>query len=132
MKKILITLLFIVGLANSSQAQIMLGYSIKDVKEILDRKGYIVRSGYTKQDSIYYVTAEDNLLYRVYYFSPYNECMVYVLFLEGTEEDLIKNLIKQDYYKIGDTFYNDECKVTISYDSDVELYYYTWTFKQPK
>jgi hypothetical protein len=66
MKKILITLLFIVGLANSSQAQIMLGYSIKDVKEILDRNGFIVRSGYTKQDSIYYGTAQDNLVFRIY------------------------------------------------------------------
>ena len=57
---------------------------------------------------------------------------MFLLFLEGTEQDLIKNLIKQDYYKIGDTFYNYEYKVTIDYDADVKLYYYTWTFKQPK
>lgn len=129
MKNLFIGVLFIVSLANSSQAQVMLGYSVKDVKKSLHDEGYIVKTGYTPEDNVFYVTGQDNLLYRVYYFNPDNECMIYVLFIEGTKEELSKYLIEQDYYKQGDKFYNDKYKVTIEYNSDVELHYYTWTFK---
>lgn len=128
-KRLIIGVLFIVSLTSSSQAQVMLGYSVKDVKNILDEEGYIVKTGYTTDDNIFYITASDNLLYRIYYFSPENECRSYILFIDDTKEALIKYLIDQDYYKVGDTFYNAKYKVTINYNADVELHYYTWTFK---
>lgn len=130
MKKLILGFLFIVSLTSSSQAQIMLGYSVKDVKETLDSEGLIIYSGYTKTDSIFYITGKDNTLYRVYYFNQNNECIAYLLFSENsTELELSKILIENDYYKVGDTFYNNIYKVKISYDADLKMHYYTWTLK---
>jgi hypothetical protein len=128
MKKLIIGVLFLVSLTSSSQAQIMLGYSVKDVKNTLDNEGYVINTGWTK-DSIFYISGRDNLLFRVYYFNSYNECIVYMLFIDSTKEELIKFLLDQGYYKIGDTFYNDIYKVTLNYEEDSELYYYIWTVK---
>ena len=108
----------------------MLGYSVKDVKETLDSEGLIMYSGYTKTDSIFYITGKDNTLYRVYYFNQNNECIIYLLFSENsTEFELSKLLIENGYYKVGDTFYNNTYKVKINYDADLKMRYYTWTFK---
>lgn len=128
MKKLIIGVLFIVSLTSSSQAQVMLGYSVKDVKNILDNEGYVINTGWTK-DSIFYISGRDNLLFRVYYFNSYNECVVYMLFIDSTKEELIKFLLDQGYYKVGDAFYNDTYKVTLNYEEDSELYYYIWTIK---
>jgi hypothetical protein len=58
--KIFIGVLFLF-LTASSQAQNMLGYSIKDVRENLDREGLIITSGYTKTDSIFYIIGEEKI-----------------------------------------------------------------------
>lgn len=128
MKKLIIGVLFLVSLTSSSQAQIMLGYSVKDVKNTLDNEGYVINTGWTK-DSIFYISGRDNLLFRVYYFNSYNECIVYMLFIDSTKGELIKFLLDQGYYKVGDAFYNDTYKVTLNYEEDSELYYYIWTVK---
>lgn len=127
-KRLIIGVFLIVSLTSSSQAQIMLGYSVKDVKNVLDNEGYVISTGWTK-DSTFYITGRDNLLFRVYYFDSYNECIVYILFIDDTKENLIKFLLDQGYYKISDTFYNDTYKVTLNYKQDLELYYFTWTMK---
>ena len=126
--KIFIGVLFLF-LTASSQAQNMLGYSIKDVRENLDREGLIITSGYTKTDSIFYIIGEDSNVFRVYYFDSTNKCITYLAFIDASEEYLAKVLLDKGYYKVGDYFYKDDHKVIILYDSDVKLNYTQFTYK---
>lgn len=127
-KRLIIGVLFLF-LTVSSQAQNMLGYSVKDIKENLNTEGVIITSGYTTDDNTYYITGRDATLMRVYYFDSNNRCVVYLAFIDTSKEQLSKSLINIGYYKVGETFYKDDYKVVILYDEDIELHYMQFTFK---
>lgn len=128
-KKIFIVVLFFTILTVNSQAQNLLGYSVKDVRENLDSQGLIINSGYTSKSNIYYLTGQDNNMLRVYYFDFNNQCELYLAFIPGTKEDIIRALIDKEWYKVGNYLYKDDFKVQVLYDEDLEYYYMEFTFK---
>ena len=69
MKKIVLLLMLMIGL--SAQAQNFVGYSFRDVKGEMDRKGYVLREAYDKQGD-YYLSASSSTEFKVYYFTKNN------------------------------------------------------------
>jgi hypothetical protein len=127
-KKIFIGVLFLF-LTVSSQAQNMLGYSVKDVRKNLNDEGVIVNSGYTDKDSIYYISGQESKVLRVYYFDPSNKCIMYLAFIDSPKEQLVKYLIDDNYYKTGEYYYKEDHKVRIFYDEDIKSNYLQFTEK---
>lgn len=127
-KKIFIGVLFLF-LTVSSQAQNMLGYSVKDVRKNLNDEGVIVNSGYTMPDSIYYISGQESEILRVYYFDFSNKCIMYLAYIDSPKDQIIKSLIDNNYHKTGEFYYKEDHKVRVLYHEDMKSNYIEFTEK---
>jgi len=111
-------------IANAATAQNCVGLSIKDVKKLINEKGYITESGVTKEENTYYITGEDNVAYRIYYFDDSNRCFLTALYLNDTTEDEHKEqLTERGYLQFEDAYYKDDLKAIILYNEELKRHY---------
>lgn len=122
MKKLLLFLMLVIGL--STQAQNFVGYSFRDIKGEMDKRGYILTEGYDK-DGDYYLSATTSTEYKVYYFTKNNICAAYVYTLKNVSfSDYEQSLYKIGYTKYSDgKYYNDKYIAKIEYDSQFGCWY---------
>lgn len=122
MKKIVLLLMLMIGL--SAQAQNFVGYSFRDVKGEMDRKGYVLREAYDKQGD-YYLSASSSTEFKVYYFTKNNICASYVYTINGaTFRDYEQGLFMIGYTKYSDgLYYKDRYVAKIAYDTEYSCWY---------
>lgn len=118
MKKIFLTCILILSMFNT-WAQNCLGQSYSDVKKLMTDMGYIVNEGNSKKDGIKYITGNDELTYRIYFFSINNVCVSYVLHVrEATFDVYERTLYDKGYLRLGDLYVKDD-QIAQIYFSDL-------------
>ena len=101
-----------------------IGYSLKDVSQSLDQKGFIVKKGWTT-DNVFYITGKDQESLRIYYFTKNNVCVMYALtYFNWTLNDIEQSLVSTGYVKNQDGHYYDQMhKATAVWLSEYEAYF---------
>ena len=128
MKK-LILLIFILFASVSSKAQNFVGYSWSDVYKNMDSNGFIIYKGNT-EDNIPYIMGTDDGTIRLYYFTPNNQCYLYVYSVRGaTFEQYEKALFDEGYVRMGEKFYKDNLSAEIKWNKKLSTYTTGITFK---
>lgn len=118
MKKMFLTCILILSMFNT-WAQNCLGQSYSDVKKLMTDMGYIVNEGNSKKDGIKYITGNDELTYRIYFFSINNVCVSYVLHVrEATFDVYERTLYDKGYLRLGDLYVKDD-QIAQIYFSDL-------------
>lgn len=128
MKKVLL-LLMLITIGYISQAQIMLGYSLYDIRKEMEKEGYIIKTGESTTGDIHYLTAYSNKLFKAYYFSEDNVCIAYAVFMKLSKKDLESLLIENGYWKVGKVFQNGEFECEVLYSEDIKEYYMYFTYQ---
>jgi len=118
MKK-LIFIFVLVLFGFKSHSQNCLGQSYSDVKKLMTDMGYIVNEGNSKKDGVKYITGNDELTYRIYFFSINNVCVSYVLHVrEATFDVYERTLYDKGYLRLGDLYVKDD-QIAQIYFSDL-------------
>ena len=114
--------MLVIGL--SAQSQNFIGYSFRDIKGEMDRKGYILNEGYDK-DGDYYLAARTSNEYKVYYFTNNNICAAYLYTLKNVSfSDYEQSLFIIGYTKYPDgKYYSEKYVAKIEYDSEYHCWY---------
>lgn len=113
-----LTCILILSMFNT-WAQNCLGQSYSDVKKLMTDMGYIVNEGNSKKDGIKYITGNDELTYRIYFFSINNVCVSYVLHVrEATFDVYERTLYDKGYLRLGDLYVKDD-QIAQIYFSDL-------------
>lgn len=119
MKKILLLVLLSI-LPIWVFSQNFIGYSIKDVWEYFDSRGYIIQKGWTDDGKYFYLSASDKERSKVYYFTESNICFLFsIVFYDISRSDIIKILNSIGYKQISsDEFINDDTRCNIIFLDD--------------
>lgn len=125
MKKLIITLLLVLS-TLSGWSQNFIGYSLKDIWNHFDSRGYILTKGWTEDNNTgyFYFSASDKDRTTIYYFNEANVCfMCSIIFYDMTKSEIKEVLNSLGYRQVsGDEYVSKDWRCTIMWLDDYNLY----------